>query len=183
MGDLELIQQRLGVVPNFPKQGITFLDLNPVLRDPLLFETLITHLVYHLTSVTMPSLDSKKINVVVGLEARGFLIAPIIALRLGAAFVPVRKKDKLPGPKVSVGYGKEYGTDIFEMQEGSIKPEDNVIVVDDVIATGGSAEAAGKLVQKLGGKTVEYLFVIELPLLKGTKKLDAPSYVMIKAEG
>jgi len=136
MADVEQIRQRLAVVPNFPKEGVTFLDLNPVLRDPVLFETLIAHLVHHLTSTTIPNSDSKKINVVVGLDARGFLIGPLIALRLGAAFVPVRKKGKLPGATVSVEYVKEYGTDIFEMQEDSVTPGDNVIVVDDVIATG-----------------------------------------------
>lgn len=89
---------------------MTFLDLNPVLRDPVLFETLIAHLVHHLTSTTIPNSHSKKVNVVVGLDARGFLIGPLIALRLGAAFVPVRKKGKLPGATVSVEYVKEYGS-------------------------------------------------------------------------
>jgi len=182
MADVELIRQRLGVIPNFPTKGVTFLDLFPVLRDPVLFEALIAHLVNHLISVTIPISDSRKIDVVVGLDARGFLLGALLALRLEAAFVPVRKRGKLPGATVSVEYVKEYGSDIFEMQEDSIKPGDNVIVVDDLIATGGSAKAAGELVQKLGGKTLEYLFVIGLPFLKGTEKLDAPSYVMIEAD-
>lgn len=91
-------------------QGVTFFDINPVLRDPVLFETLITHLVHHLTSTTIPNSDSRKVNVVVGLDARGFLLGPLIALRLGAAFVPVRKKGKLPGMTVSAEYTKEYGS-------------------------------------------------------------------------
>jgi adenine phosphoribosyltransferase len=109
--------------------------------------------VHHLTSTTIPNSDSRKVNVVVGLDARGFLLGPLIALRLGAGFVPVRKKGKLPGVTISVEYAKEYGSvigftriwmksrliivqDIFEMQEDSIKPGDNVVVVDDLIATG-----------------------------------------------
>ncbi len=91
-------------------QGITFLDLFPILRDPVTFETLITHLTHHLTSHTIPSSKSKKIDVIVGLDARGFLLGPVIALRIGAAFVPVRKKGKLPGKCTTVEYAKEYGT-------------------------------------------------------------------------
>jgi len=136
MADVQSIRQGLGVIPNFPKEGVTFLDLFPVLRDPVLFETLVTHLVNHLTSTTISNSNSKKIDVVVGLDARGFLLAPLIALRLGASFVPVRKKGKLPGTTVSAEYVKEYGSDIFEMQADSIKQGDNVIVVDDLIATG-----------------------------------------------
>ena len=89
---------------------MTFLDIFPILRDPLAFESLITHLVHHITSYTIPRSDNKRIDVVVGLDARGFLLGPVIALRLGAAFVPVRKKGKLPGQCVTAEYIKEYGT-------------------------------------------------------------------------
>jgi adenine phosphoribosyltransferase len=127
------------------------------LRDPIAFETLITHFVYHLTSHTIPESPSKKIDVIVGLDARGFLLGPIIALRLGAAFVPVRKKGKLPGKTVTAVYEKEYGSvctsqvslvlsevyllrlkDSFDIQEDAIKPGQTVVVVDDLIATGES---------------------------------------------
>lgn len=91
------------------RQGIVFLDIFPILRDPVAFETLITHFVYHLTSATIPRTPAKKIDVVVGLDARGFLLGPIIAMRLGAAFVPVRKQGKLPGECVKAQYEKEYG--------------------------------------------------------------------------
>jgi len=107
------------------------------------------------------------------------LIGPLIALRLGAAFVPVRKKGKLPGQCVQAVYEKEYGEDIFEIQADSIQPGQTVLVVDDLIATGGSAKAAGELVDKLGGKTLEYIFVIELKFLKGADKLDAPTYSVV----
>jgi len=170
--------------PNFPKEGIVFLDIFPVLRDPIAFETLITHLVHHLTSHTIPSIvtPNKKIDVVVGLDARGFLLGPIIALRLGAAFVPVRKRGKLPGKCVTATYEKEYGSDSFEMQADAIQPGQNVVVIDDLIATGGSAKAAGDLVVAQGAKTLEYLFIIGLDFLKGHEKLDAPSYAMIHVE-
>lgn len=194
-----------------------FLDIFPILRDPLAFEALITHFMHHITSHTLGLSDHHKIDVVVGLDARGFLLGPIIALRLGAAFVPVRKKGKLPGECVDAEYVKEYGKvsrqilsvasrliiyslkDTFEMQADAIKPGQNVIVIDDLIATGtfvsstnpnsqltlvkgGSARAAGELVKKQGGKTLEYLFIIELLFLKASSTLDAPSYSIVQAE-
>lgn len=107
-------------------QGITFLDIFPILRDPLAFETLITHLVHHITTTHA----GIKPDVIVGLDARGFLFGPIIAMRLGAAFVPVRKPGKLPGACNTVEYVKEYGTDRFEMQKDAIKPGQTVIVVE-----------------------------------------------------
>jgi adenine phosphoribosyltransferase len=204
---------------NFPilPKGIVFLDIFPILRDPVAFETLITHLVHHITSHTIPRSTSKKIDVVVGLDARGFLLGPIIALRLGAAFVPVRKQGKLPGQCVSATYEKEYGTvwimfcwimldlrlmlvqDSFEMQADVIKPGQNVVVIDDLIATGkseglylfeqdmilqlgGSAKAAGELVAQQGGKTLEYLFIIELTFLKAADRLDAPLYSIVQSD-
>lgn len=128
MADAAYLKSLLKPHPDFPKkvcavlficffyiaevnhsQGIVFLDIFPVLRDPVAFETLITHFVHHLTSTTIPKIPSKKIDVVVGLDARGFLLGPIIAMRLGASFVPVRKKGKLPGECVTATYEKEYG--------------------------------------------------------------------------
>ncbi|KAF8314869.1 putative adenine phosphoribosyltransferase [Cantharellus anzutake] len=133
------------------------------------------------SGITHPTTNnSKKIDVIVALDARGFLLGPIIALRLGASFVPVRKKGKLPGETISVVYQKEYGTDSFDIQVGAIKEGDNVIVIDDVLATGGSAKAAGDLISACGGKTVEYIFVIYAAFLKGHEKLDAPVYNIIE---
>ncbi|KAG5650213.1 hypothetical protein H0H81_000302 [Sphagnurus paluster] len=180
--DVDFIKSHLKAHPDFPKKGIVFLDIFPLLRSPVAFETLITHFVYHLTSHTIPLSTSKNIDVIVGLDARGFLLGPLIALRLGAAFVPVRKRGKLPGECVYASYEKEYGTDIFEMQADAIQPGQTVVVVDDLIATGGSAKAAGELVAQQSGQTLEYLFIIELVFLKGGEKLDAPLYSIVHAD-
>ncbi|TFK43612.1 phosphoribosyltransferase-like protein [Crucibulum laeve] len=182
MADVEFIKSHLSSHPDFPKKGIVFLDIFPILRNPLAFETLITHFVHHITSHTLANAPTKKIDVVVGLDARGFLLGPIIALRLGAAFVPVRKHGKLPGECISASYEKEYGTDSFDIQADAIKPGQTVIIVDDLIATGGSAKAAGELVTKCGGKTLEYLFIIELLFLKGGAQLDAPVYSIVQSD-
>ncbi|KAG8955716.1 adenine phosphoribosyltransferase [Tulasnella sp. 424] len=155
------------------------------MRDPVAFEVLITHLVHHIassTTVTPVSSGAKKVDVVVGLDARGFLLGPIIALRLGASFVPVRKKGKLPGECVTAIYEKEYGSDSFDMQADAIAQGDRVIIIDDLIATGGSAKAAGALVKQLGGQILEYVFIIELAFLKGRGQLDAPVYSMIEID-
>ncbi|KAI8812947.1 phosphoribosyltransferase-like protein [Cladochytrium replicatum] len=177
MGDVELIASKLKLIPDFPKKGILFRDIFGIFQDPLAVEALVTHIVHHLLSSGLP-----KIDVVVGLDARGFLIGPMIAVRLGAAFVPVRKAGKLPGECIKVSYEKEYGQDFFEMQVGAVKEGQNVIVLDDLIATGGSAKAAGELVAKLGGTVSEYVFFIELTILDGKKNLDAPTYSIIKLD-
>ncbi|KAI0773850.1 adenine phosphoribosyltransferase [Fomes fomentarius] len=182
MADVEYLKGLLRPYPDWPKKGIVFLDIFPLLRDPVRFETLITHFVYKLTSDTIAKSPTKKIDVVVGLDARGFLLGPIIAMRLGAAFVPVRKKGKLPGEVVRAQYEKEYGVDEFEMQADAIQPGQNVVIIDDLVATGGSAKAAGELVAKLGAKTLEYLFIIELTFLKPAEKLDAPLYSIIQVD-
>jgi adenine phosphoribosyltransferase len=128
-----------------------FQDIFPIFQDPLAVEALVTHIVNHIICT-----HQNKIDVIVGilsshnipgLDARGFLLGPIIALRLGCAFVPVRKQGKLPGKTSVVGYEKEYGTDYFEMQEGAVKAGQQVVIIDDLIATGGSAKAAGELVK------------------------------------
>ncbi|KAF8897459.1 phosphoribosyltransferase-like protein [Infundibulicybe gibba] len=182
MADVEYLKKQLTAHPDFPKKGIVFLDIFPILRNPISFETLITHFVHHITSHTLATSPSGRVDVVVGLDARGFLLGPIIALRLGAAFVPVRKQGKLPGRCVSASYEKEYGIDSFEMQADAITPGQVVVIVDDLIATGGSAKAAGELVAKQGGKTLEYLFIIELMFLKAASKLDAPVYSIVQSD-
>ena len=118
----------------------------------------------------------------VGLDARGFLLGPTLALRAGCKFVPVRKAGKLPGKLETVTYKKEYGEDSFAIQTDSIKSGDKVVVVDDLIATGGSAAAAETLVKKCGGQLLGFVFIIELTGLKGREKLDAPVYTLIESQ-
>ncbi|OJD17124.1 adenine phosphoribosyltransferase [Emergomyces pasteurianus Ep9510] len=165
--------------PDFPSKGILFEDILPIFTDVSLHEALLRSLELHILETYG---QDQKPDVVVGLEARGFLFGPSLALRLGAAFVPVRKKGKLPGPVETETYQKEYGQDFFQMQAGSIKPGQKVIVVDDIIATGGSASAAGALVQKLGGTLLGFIFMLELDFLKGREKLPAPAYTLLSTQ-
>ncbi|KAL9081214.1 MAG: hypothetical protein Q9157_000189 [Trypethelium eluteriae] len=125
---------------------------------------------------------SNDVDVIVGLEARGFLFGPSLALRLGAAFVPVRKLGKLPGPTQTAPFKKEYGEDFFQIQADAIKPGQKVVIVDDIIATGGSAAAAGSLVRQLGGVLLGYMFLLELDFLKGRALLDAPVHTLLATQ-
>ncbi|KAI8986454.1 adenine phosphoribosyltransferase [Pilobolus umbonatus] len=172
--DIERIKSLLGTHEDFPQKGIVFKDMFPVFQDPTAVEAIICNIVQHINA-TYPD----KIDAVVGLDARGFLFGPLVALRLGAAFVPVRKQGKLPGECAQATYVKEYGEDVFEIQKNALKEGAKVIIIDDLIATGGSALAAGQLVQKCGAKTIEYVFMMELDFLKGSAVLDAPVYSLI----
>ncbi|KAH6639327.1 phosphoribosyltransferase-like protein [Boeremia exigua] len=163
--------------PDFPAPGILFEDILPIFADPSLFEALVHALELHIQQTF-----TEKPDVIVGLDARGFLFGPTLALRLGAAFVPVRKRGKLPGPCETAEYMKEYGADFFQMQAGAVKPGQKVLIVDDIIATGGSAAAAGTLVEKLGGNVIEYIFILELDFLKGRDKLNAPVYTLLSGQ-
>ncbi|KAL3494283.1 phosphoribosyltransferase-like protein [Aspergillus germanicus] len=164
--------------PDFPSPGILFEDILPIFADYTLHEALIRCLELHVLEIHA----NEKPDVIVGLEARGFLIGPSLALRLGASFVPVRKQGKLPGPCETQAYDKEYGQDFFQMQSDSIKPGQKVIVVDDIIATGGSAYAAGELIKKMGGSLMGFVFMLELEFLKGRDKLPAPVYTLLSGQ-
>ncbi|KAI8865456.1 adenine phosphoribosyltransferase [Ramicandelaber brevisporus] len=174
--ELDRVKELIRVIPDFPVKGIQFQDIVPIFSDPLAVESVISTIVQHL----LATYGVRGVDVVAGLDARGFLFGPMVAARLGASFVPIRKKGKLPGETFTAEYVKEYGVDIFEIQTDSIKPGQQVVVVDDLIATGGSAKAAGTLVSKAGGKTLEYVFLVELIELSGAKALDAPTYSLIK---
>lgn len=160
--------------PNFPSEGILFEDFLPIFANPDLFRKLLEAFKLHLKDV--------KVDYIVGLESRGFLFGPALALELNAGFIPVRKPGKLPGPTISASFQKEYGSDVFEIQEGVIPEGASVIIVDDILATGGSASAAGELVGKANGVVTQYMFVMELDFLKGRDKLNAPVFTLLSGQ-
>lgn len=150
-------------VPNFPKQGILFYDITTLLKDRVGFATLVDRLSeYYL---------QKKIDLVLGMEARGFIFAPALAYRLNAGFVPVRKAGKLPAETVKFDYALEYGTNSLEMHKDAIQKGQRVLIVDDLLATGGTAEATAKLATSLGAEIAGLGFVVELDFLHGREKL------------
>ena len=152
-------------VKDYPKPGILFYDLTTLLKDKQGFHTLIDRLCEHYQGHT--------VDVVAGIEARGFIFAPVLAYRLGAGFVPIRKPKKLPAETASVSYALEYGTDTLEIHEDAVKPGQRVIICDDLLATGGTASATAKLIQQLGGTVEGAAFAVELTFLNGRKKLNA----------
>ncbi len=151
-------------VPNWPKPGILFYDITTLLKDPQGFRALIDSLYNHY--------DTHPVDIVAGIEARGFIFGPALAYRLGAGFVPIRKPNKLPAEKAREEYALEYGTDAVEIHRDAIRPGQRVLVVDDLLATGGTAGAAARLVKKLNGQVVGCGFAIELTFLKGREKLE-----------
>ncbi|CDK29028.1 unnamed protein product [Kuraishia capsulata CBS 1993] len=164
--------------PNFPTEGILFEDFLPIFRNPDLFTKLIKAFKLHLDQ-TFPD---QKIDYIVGLESRGFLFGPTLALSLDAGFVPIRKEGKLPGKLVSASYTKEYGTGTFEMQVESIPEGSNVVIVDDILATGGSAGAAADCLLKCKANILEFDFVMELDFLKGREKLPGPTFTLLSGQ-
>jgi adenine phosphoribosyltransferase len=150
-------------VPDFPQPGIVFKDITPVLADPAAFAEVIGALTEDIKRL--------KPDIIVGIESRGFLFGAPVAHELGVGFVPFRKAGKLPYAIVSQEYALEYGSATVEAHVDAIKPGQRVVIVDDVLATGGTAVAAGQLVAKLGGAVVGFVFFIELSFLKGREKL------------
>lgn len=155
-------------IPDFPKPGILFKDISPILSDPELLQYSIDLL------VETAHLDGQKIDKVVGIDARGFIFAAPVALALKAGFVPVRKAGKLPWKTYGESYTLEYGKNTVEIHQDAIQPGDKVLLIDDLLATGGTASAAVKLINKLGADLIRVSFLIELAELKGTEKIDAP---------
>ncbi len=151
-------------VPNFPKPGILFYDITTLLKDAHGLHSLICDLAAHY--------EDRRPEVVVGIEARGFVFGPALAFRLGVGFVPVRKPKKLPAETASVTYDLEYGTDTLEIHKDAIRPGERVLISDDLLATGGTALATLRLIEKLGGKVDSLAFVIELEFLNGRNRLE-----------
>ena len=163
-------------IPDFPKPGILFRDITTLLQEKNAFKQAVDALFAHY--------KGKKIDTVVAVEARGFIVGGALAYKFGAGFVPVRKKGKLPWKARSVTYELEYGTDTLEMHEDAIKPNDRVLIIDDLLATGGTVKAVTDLVKQFGGKIVGIGFIIELVDLKGKEKLKGyPIYSLVKFRG
>jgi adenine phosphoribosyltransferase len=150
-------------VPDFPKQGILFYDITTLLKDKVGFATLIDKFSEYYIS--------RSIDLVLGMEARGFIFGPALAYRLNAGFVPVRKPGKLPAPTIKESYDLEYGTACLEVHKDAIQKGQRVLIVDDLLATGGTAAATVKLAQSLGGEIAGLGFVVELDFLKGRNRL------------
>jgi adenine phosphoribosyltransferase len=159
----EPLKKLIREVPDFPKKGILFYDITTLLKDKRGFAMLIDALAEHYIN--------KDVDLVLGMEARGFIFAPALAYRLNAGFVPVRKPGKLPAATAKYDYALEYGTNTLEIHKDAIEPGQNVLIVDDLLATGGTAEATTKLAASLGAKIAGLSFVVELDFLKGRDKL------------
>ncbi|KAG9452386.1 hypothetical protein H6P81_005290 [Aristolochia fimbriata] len=168
------IASSIRVVPNFPKPGIMFQDITTLLLEPKAFKNTI--------DLFVERYKGKNISVVAGIEARGLIFGPPIALAIGAKFVPLRKPRKLPGEVISEQYDLEYGSDCLEMHVGAVDPDDRALVVDDLIATGGTLCAAINLLERVGAEVVECACVIELPELKGRERLNGkPLYILVES--
>jgi adenine phosphoribosyltransferase len=166
---LRYLRGRIRDVPDFPKEGIVFKDITPLLADVEAFRTCL--------QLMEERLDGEPVDAVVGIESRGFMFGAALASQLRVGFVPVRKPGKLPAPTYRVEYDLEYGRDAVEIHRDALRPESRVVVVDDLIATGGTANATGALVRQCGAEVAAFVFVINLVALEGAKKL-APRRVI-----
>ena len=162
------IKSRIRTVANWPKQGIMFRDITTLIKDPVGLKLCIDDFAVHYKNID--------VDVIVGIDSRGFILGGALAYLLGKGFVPVRKKGKLPAETESESYNLEYGTDTIEIHKDAISPGQKVVIIDDLVATGGTALAAAKLVRKLGGEVIELAFIVDLPDIGGSKKLIDAGY-------
>ena len=168
-----MLERLIRDVPDFPKPGVVFKDITPLLRDPKGFAEVIEGL--------GAPVRGKKVDAVVGIESRGFIFGAPLAVRLGVGFVPIRKPRKLPWKTRAASYALEYGTDTVEIHEDALRPGQTVLMVDDLLATGGTMEACCRLVQGLGANIGACSFVIELGFLKGRERLrEHPVHSLLK---
>ena len=171
------LEQYIRDVPDFPKKGIVFKDITPLLADPAALGEAVARLA--------APYESKAVELVTGIESRGFIFGSLVAQRLGVGFVPIRKPGKLPARTISATYELEYGTDTVEIHADAVRPGQKVLMVDDLLATGGTMAAACRLVGQLGGEIVGVAFVIELCFLHGREKLsqfDPHCLIQVDAE-
>ncbi len=164
------IKSKIRTIPNYPKKGIMFRDITTLIKDPVGFRLVIDSLTQRYINADF------NFDTIVGIESRGFIIGSALAYTLGKGFIPIRKKGKLPAEVVVQEYDLEYGTDRIEIHKDALRKGERVIVVDDLLATGGTALAAAALVEKLGGVVVEMAFVVDLPDVGGKKKILDKGY-------
>jgi adenine phosphoribosyltransferase len=167
----EVLKAHIREVPDFPKPGILFYDITTLLKDPLALRQAVDRFVW--------MFSGRHIDKVVGIESRGFMFGPIVAYNLNAGFVPVRKPGKLPAETVRATYDLEYGSDTLEMHRDAVAPGERVLIVDDLVATGGTALATAKLIESVGGTIAGLGFVIELTFLPGREKLQGYDVVSL----
>lgn len=167
------IKSKIRTIPDFPKKGIMFRDITTLLKDARGFNQVVNELARRY--------KGQEFDYVAGIESRGFILGAALAHKLKVGFIPIRKKGKLPAEVISEEYSLEYGTDVVEMHKDAIKQGDKILLIDDLCATGGTASAACRLIEKAGGVVIECAFVIDLPELKGKEKL-APHKVFALVE-
>ncbi|HKC12690.1 MAG TPA: adenine phosphoribosyltransferase [Vicinamibacteria bacterium] len=161
--EIDSLKGAIRDVPDFPKKGIVFKDITTLLKDPVTFRRAV--------DLFVVLCGGERVDKVVAIESRGFILGSLVANRLGLGFVPVRKPGKLPARTIKATYELEYGTDSLEIHEDAVSAGERVLIVDDVIATGGTARAVGDLTKKLGGTVAAYAFLVELTFLHGREKL------------
>ena len=167
------LRDKLRVVPGFPKEGINFIDITTLVRDGKAFKEVMDHL--------QERYKNMKLDAIIGIESRGFIFAGALADRLGIGFIPARKPGKLPADTISQSYDLEYGQATLEIHKDAIKKGDKILIIDDLMATGGTLEAVGKLVNRLGGEVAEIWVLVELSFLHGTDKISQyPYYSLLK---
>jgi adenine phosphoribosyltransferase len=171
--NVQELKDKLRTVPGFPKPGINFIDITTLVRDGKAFRIVMDHLYERYKDI--------KLDAIIGIESRGFIFAGALADRLGIGFIPARKPGKLPADTISQSYDLEYGQATLEIHKDAIKKGDKVLIIDDLMATGGTLEATAKLVDRLGGEVAEIWVLIELSFLNGVKKIPQyPYFALIK---
>ena len=176
----DYLRSHIRTVPDWPAPGVQFRDITPLLQDPRVFRVLVDAFVHRYMD---PALRP---DVVAGLDARGFILGSVVAYELGVGFVPIRKKGKLPFTTVEETYELEYGSATVELHTDAVKPGQRVLLIDDLIATGGTMMAGRKLLEKLGGSVIEGAAIVDLPELGGSERLQAsglPLFTLVKFDG
>ena len=163
------LKKYISEINNFPKDGILFKDINPLYKNPQLWKELMLPL--------QKLLFLAKPDYIVGIESRGFITGSALAFKNEIGFIPIRKRNKLPGKVIGINYKLEYGEDRLEIQDGIFKENSKIMLIDDLLATGGTASAAGELIRKAGGNLIGYAFLVELTNLNGRKKLDSKVFI------